>query len=134
MGTSSITSPLAQGEVFRNFKLSKRFDQDISAVMMAAKFTVKGQRIASARLAFGGMAATPKRAATTETALTGQTLEAAAQVVACLAKDFAPISDMRASASYRMEAAQGLLRRALLEVSGASSAETRITGLRQGAA
>ncbi len=125
---------LGQGEVFRSFKLSKRFDQDISAVMMAAKLTLKGQHITSARLAFGGMAATPKRAESTEAALAGQALESAAQAVACLANDFAPISDMRASAGYRLEAAQGLLRRALLEVSGAPSVETRITGLRQGAA
>ena len=53
---------LKANEAFRAYKISKRFDQDISAVMAAFKFTLDGRRIASARIAFGGMAATPKRA------------------------------------------------------------------------
>ena len=54
---------LKMGEVFRAYKISKRFDQDISAVMAAFKFTLDGRRVVSARIAFGGMAATPLRAA-----------------------------------------------------------------------
>ncbi|MCF6444137.1 xanthine dehydrogenase small subunit [Nereida sp. MMG025] len=85
------------------YKISKRFDQDISAVCGA--FDLEANRIA-----FGGMAGTPKRAPKTEEALArGETDRA----VAALAQDFAPLSDMRASAAYRLQAAQGLLRRAL---------------------
>src|SRR5690349_6950126 len=62
---------LASNERFRCYKISKRFDQDISAVMGAFKFTINGRRIESARVAFGGMAATPKRARQTEAALAG---------------------------------------------------------------
>jgi xanthine dehydrogenase small subunit len=61
-------------EAFRAYKISKRFDQDISAVMAAFRFTLEGRRIASARIAFGGMAATPKRAGATEAALAGASL------------------------------------------------------------
>jgi xanthine dehydrogenase small subunit len=128
---------LKQGEVFRSFKLSKRFDQDISAVMMALKLQLSGRRIVGASLACGGMAATPKRATATEAALAGQNLDDPSSwftALAALATDYAPISDMRASAVYRREAAQGLLRRALIEIAGAPSDATRIVGLRQGAA
>ena len=60
----AVTTPrLAANESFRAFKVSKRFDEDISAVMGAFRFTLAGRRVASARVAFGGMAATPKRAA-----------------------------------------------------------------------
>ncbi|MFN3938842.1 MAG: FAD binding domain-containing protein, partial [Gemmobacter sp.] len=105
-----------QPDRLRCWKLSKRFDQDISAVCGAFVVTLEGDRVAAARIAFGGMAGVPKRALATEAALTGQpwteaTVEAA---LPALAEDFAPISDMRASARYRMEAARGMLRRALL--------------------
>ena len=66
---------LKANEVFRAFKLTKRFDQDISAVMGAFKFTLEGRTITSARIAFGGMAATPKRAMKTEAALRGVSLD-----------------------------------------------------------
>ena len=70
-----------------------------------------------ARIAFGGMAATPKRAAQAEAALRGQAWSEAnmKQAMAALALDYAPLSDMRASSSYRMQAAQNLLRRFWLE-------------------
>lgn len=126
---------LKPGEAFRAFKVSKRFDQDISAVMSAFKLTLDGRRIASARIAFGGMAATPKRAAAAEAALAGALLDQPASwepAISALARDFAPISDMRASASYRMEVAQGLLRKALMEVSGTSA--TRVVGERKAVA
>ena len=76
--------------------------------------------IASARVAFGGMAATPKRAAAAEAALEGQpwgapAFEAAARA---LASDFTPLSDMRATSEYRMKVAQNLFRRFWLEQSG----------------
>ena len=95
------------------FKLSKRFDQDISAVCGAFSLGIEGGVVTDARIAFGGMAATPKRAASCEAALTirpwtEQTIETAA---AALAEDFQPIGDMRASAAYRLTAAQNLLRK-----------------------
>jgi xanthine dehydrogenase small subunit len=102
-----------EGQRFRTYKLSKRFDQDISAVCAAFALTFAGERIASARIAFGGMAATPRRAAAAEAALTGRdwTEDTLAAAIAALAQDYAPLSDMRASSGYRMLAAQNLLRR-----------------------
>ena len=110
----AVRVPLPRpGVRFRTYKLAKRFDQDISAVCAAFAFTFIGDTIASARIAFGGMAATPKRASTAEALLAGQpwnedSLRAA---MAALAQDYAPLSDMRASSGYRMQAAQNLLRR-----------------------
>ena len=105
----------------RCYKLSKRFDQDISAVCGCFWIEVAEGTVKTARLAFGGMAATPKRAARAEAALTGQpwshdTVRAA---MAALTQDFTPLSDMRASAAYRMEAAQNMLLRAWSEDLGA---------------
>jgi xanthine dehydrogenase small subunit len=111
----------AKDRIFRIAKLSKRFDQDISAVCMGLSVGVAGGRVTEARLAFGGMAATPKRAAAAEAALVGsawsrQAVEAAAEA---LAQDFTPIDDMRASARYRLEAARNLLRRAFIDAAEA---------------
>lgn len=105
----------------RCYKLSKRFDQDISAVCGCFNLSIDEGTVTSARIAFGGMAGTPLRAAQAEAALLGaqwdaQTIEAAA---AAMTQDFAPLSDMRASASYRMDAAQNMLRRYFAELSGA---------------
>jgi xanthine dehydrogenase small subunit len=104
----------------RCYKISKRFDQDISAVCGCFNVTVEGGRATSARIAFGGMAGVPKRAAKAEAALIGRdwtaaTIEAAAQA---MAGDFTPLSDMRASAAYRMQVAQNLLRRYFHDLSG----------------
>ena len=126
---------LKANEVFRAYKLSKRFDQDISAVMAAFRLTLDGRRIAAARIAFGGMAATPKRGAGAEAALLGASLDEPSSwqaAIAALAQDFQPISDMRATAAYRMEAARGLLRKALMEVAG--EARTRLLGTRKAVA
>ena len=124
-------------ESFRAYKISKRFDQDISAVMAAFKFTLEGRRIVSARMAFGGMAATPKRALLSEQALLGAALDEASSwsaAIAALASDYQPIADMRASAGYRMETAQALLKKALMEVAQGDSAATRVVGVRERAA
>ncbi|WP_036173112.1 xanthine dehydrogenase small subunit [Massilia sp. 9096] len=101
------------GVAFRTYKLAKRFDQDISAVCAAFALTFDGGIVKDARIAFGGMAATPKRAAQAEQALIGRAWdeEALKDAMAALAADYAPLSDMRASSSYRMQAAQNLLRR-----------------------
>jgi xanthine dehydrogenase small subunit len=125
---------LAPEERFRCYKVSRRFDQDISAVMGAFKLRLTGTRIDAARIAFGGMAATPKRAPAAEAALCGvDVADPAAVDAACerLAMDFAPISDHRASAGYRMTVAQALLRKALVEIAGTPSHVSRLTGWRE---
>ncbi|MFC0687342.1 xanthine dehydrogenase small subunit [Novosphingobium clariflavum] len=101
-------------------KLSRRFDSDISAVCGAIHLTVAGGRITAARVAFGGMAATPRRAGACEAALVGQpftvaTLDAAAEA---LRGDFTPLSDVRGSAAYRLDAAANLFRRLWLREQG----------------
>ena len=113
-----VVPPSPEGTQLRAWKISKRFDSDISTVLMAAALRLDADgRIAAARLVFGGMAAITKRAAQTETALRGRrwdeaTLQAA-QVA--LAQDFRPLSDLRASASYRLAVSANLLRRLWLE-------------------
>ena len=104
----------------RCYKLSKRFDQDITAVLGCFGIALDGETVADARLAYGGMAGVPKRAAAAEAALTGQpftraTVEAA---MAALERDFEPMTDMRASASYRMRAAKNLLLKDWMERTG----------------
>ncbi len=101
------------GVQFRTYKLAKRFDQDISAVCAAFAFRLDGDLVADARIAFGGMAATPQRAARTEALLNGRrwSEETLREAMAMLVQDYAPLSDMRASSAYRMKAAQNLLRR-----------------------
>ncbi|MES2161932.1 MAG: xanthine dehydrogenase small subunit [Pseudomonadota bacterium] len=111
---AAVRVPLLRAGVqFRTYKLAKRFDQDISAVCAAFAFKLDGDHIVEARIAFGGMAATPRRAARAEAALTGLSWSEANLRVAMdmLAQDFAPLSDMRASSTYRMQTAQNLLRR-----------------------
>ncbi|MFC5474984.1 xanthine dehydrogenase small subunit [Paraherbaspirillum soli] len=105
------------GQRFRTYKLAKRFDQDISAVCAAFSITLDGDSIREVRIAYGGMAATPKRAALTEAALRGQTWTEATldAAIALMTQDFQPLSDMRASSDYRMKTAQNLLRRFWLE-------------------
>jgi xanthine dehydrogenase small subunit len=123
-------------EHFRCYKLSKRIDQDISAVMGAFKVAVAGTRIAEARIAFGGMAATPKRARQAEAALPGADLGDPAtwqSALAALASDFTPINDQRASAGYRRDVAQALLRKALTEIAGNDTRRTRTVGHREAA-
>jgi len=125
---------LKSNERFRCYKISKRFDQDISASMGAFKFTLDGSRIETARIAFGGMAATPQRARQAEAALTGADLANDASwqpAITALGRDFTPITDQRASASYRGYVAGALLRKALVEVAGTSTRNTRVVGIRE---
>ena len=107
----------APGTIFHTYKLSKRFDQDISAVCAAIALRVEGGVARGVRIAYGGMAGTPKRAASAEAALEGLPWNEASVIDAmtALERDFTPLTDMRASAAYRMMAAKNLLRRALLD-------------------
>jgi xanthine dehydrogenase small subunit len=108
---------------FRAYKISKRFDQDISALCGAFALKIAAGRVEAARIAFGGTAATPKRALACEAALAGQawTLATVEKAALALEKDFAPLSDMRASAEYRMAAAKNLLKKVFLEWEGAQA-------------
>ena len=115
----AVTIP-ATAPALRCYKISKRFDQDISAVCGCFNVTVNGGIVTQARIAFGGMAGIPKRATHVETALTGQpwteaTLTAA---IPAFAADFSPMSDMRASAAYRLTIAQNLLTRYFHDLAG----------------
>jgi xanthine dehydrogenase small subunit len=102
---------------FRTYKLSKRFDSDISAVCAAFSFIADGNVIREPRIAFGGMAATSKRATHAEAVLRdAEWHEATAQAaMLALGNDYAPLSDMRATSNYRLEAAKNTLYRFWLE-------------------
>jgi xanthine dehydrogenase small subunit len=102
---------------FRAYKISKRYDCDISALFAGLAIELDGQVVSSARFAFGGMAAIVKRARGAEAAVTGQPwTEATVQAaIKALDSDFTPLSDLRASADYRRQVARGLLKRLWLE-------------------
>jgi xanthine dehydrogenase small subunit len=118
---TGIRIPLpGQHSRVQGYKVSKRFDQDISAVCGAFRVGLEDGNVADVRVAFGGMAAIPKRAARCEQVLGGQRWceDTVNKACAALADDFEPISDMRASAAYRRTVAGNLLRRFFIETSG----------------
>jgi xanthine dehydrogenase small subunit len=124
-----VVPKLAGDHAFRAYKISKRFDEDISAVLGAFRFELLGRKITAARIAFGGMAATPSRARGAEAASIGidlDDLSTAKAALAALEADFSPIDDMRASAAYRKTVSVNLLRKALIEIAGARE-PTRIS-------
>ena len=118
----SVTIPLLPaGEKFATYKISKRREEDISTLCGAFRiFVSDAGMVGMVRIAFGGMAATPKRARAVEAALAGRpwTMETIEAVLPVFAEDYQPISDMRASAEYRLLAAQNLLKRFFLETQG----------------
>jgi xanthine dehydrogenase small subunit len=123
----SVKVPLPRAQRWiAGYKVSKRFDQDISAIAVAFAVEVADGSVISARIAFGGMAAVAARALATERALIGAPWnEASIDVaVAKLTEDFKPLTDMRASSAYRLQAAGNLLRRFYFE-HGASTDPTR---------
>jgi xanthine dehydrogenase small subunit len=128
-----IRVPLPEpGLVFRGYKIAKRFDQDISAVCGAFALWIADGRIRRARVAFGGMAATPKRAIHCEAELTDHPWDEAtlAAAMTALDRDYAPITDMRATAGYRMQVARNLLKKLHLETArGLPRTMTRLTAL-----
>jgi xanthine dehydrogenase small subunit len=128
---SVFVPALTNDHRFACYKLSKRFDQDISAVMGAFRIRLSAGKVTEARIAFGGMAATPKRAAKAEAALAGRLFDTAAaeRAALALADDFQPITDMRASKTYRLKAAQNLLRRFQLENATGDRPGTRVLEL-----
>ncbi|GGH37913.1 xanthine dehydrogenase small subunit [Cribrihabitans marinus] len=112
----SVPRPTA-GAIHAAYKISKRRDEDISSVCAAFNVNVTDGRITEARIAFGGMAATPKRAANAEAALVGAAWSEAALIAAAdrLEDDFTPLTDWRASSEYRMQVSKNLFRRFWLE-------------------
>lgn len=117
----SLTIPRpAPGTLNAAYKITKRRDEDISAVAAGFHVAVENGTVTTARLAYGGMAATPKRAANAEAALVGRpwTLDTVARAEAAFAEDFTPLTDWRASADYRARVARNLLRRFYLESTG----------------
>jgi xanthine dehydrogenase small subunit len=130
-----LTVPrLPPATFFRAFKISKRFDEDITTVLGAFRIGVEGDRISSARIVFGGMAGTPKRATAVERQLAGAALHdvgtwrLAAERVA---DDFTPLTDVRASAEYRLGVARNIVIKALAEIAGGSSLATRVLERRE---
>ena len=123
-----IVPRAGDNQAFRAFKVSKRLDDDISAVCAAFNLVIEDGLVKEARIAFGGMAAIPKRAAACEAALQGAGWSSATIERACaaLAEDFTPLSDFRASKEYRQLTAQNLLRKFFLELN-APEVETRVT-------
>jgi xanthine dehydrogenase small subunit len=117
---------------FRCFKLSKRFDQDISAVCGAFCATLDGGTARDVRISFGGMAATPKRAPQAEAALEGApwTRAAVAAAMVALDGDYTPLADLRGTAAYRTAAARNLLLKFFVETSG-DTVQTRVLDYRE---
>ena len=107
---TGVTIPKAAPDL-RCYKISKRFDQDISAVCGCFDVTVMDGKVTAARIAFGGMAGTPQRASAVEAALVGHawTLDTVTTAAKQFENDYTPMSDMRASAAYRLEVAENLL-------------------------
>ncbi len=111
------------GEFLRAYKISKRFDDDISAVCLVIRLELEDGRVARIAIGAGGVAATPVRARQTESFLAGRpwTAETAQQAAQVLRAEFQPITDMRASAAYRSEVLGNLLQRFWLESQGAAA-------------
>jgi xanthine dehydrogenase small subunit len=115
-----IKVPRPQQEFLRAYKISKRYDDDISAVCLVVNMTVENNTVAKISIGAGGVAPTPARAVKTETFLLGQrwTQETASEAAKLLRAEFQPIGDMRASAAYRSEVLGNLMQRFWLESRG----------------
>lgn len=107
----------SQSNRFAVYKISKRIDDDISAVCLAISLELDDDVVTTIRLAFGGMAAVPKRAEKAEKVATGRQWneQTITEIQGALAQDFTPLSDARASAEYRLKVAQNLVQRFYLE-------------------
>jgi xanthine dehydrogenase small subunit len=117
-----IKVPLpTEGEFLRAYKISKRYDDDISAICLVVAMRIENGVVQHVGIGAGGVAATPARALQAEAALRGRpwTLAAAQQAAAALRAEFQPISDMRASSEYRAEVLGNLMQRFWLESQGA---------------
>ena len=120
-------------EFSRVYKVSKRFDDDISALCLAVALRLEGGQIVRASIGVGGVAATPVRASQTEALLTGQpwTEATVQQAMLVLRQEFSPISDLRASNAYRIQVLGNLLQRFWLESQGARAINLESAGLEE---
>jgi xanthine dehydrogenase small subunit len=109
------------GTQVESYKVSKRFDQDISAVCGAYRLLLDGDKVVEIKIAYGGMAAIPKRAVQCEQSLQGNTWSESslAQAMDALDQDFTPLSDMRSTAAYRQTICRNLLQRFYLDTTDA---------------
>ena len=116
---------LREEQLFRSYKISKRYDQDISSVIGAFRLTLVDGVITAARIAFGGMAAIPKRAVNCEAVLTGKAWseDTVRQAAVAIEDDFSPIDDHRASAAYRLRVAANLFVRLFRDIEGVDDVE-----------
>ena len=114
----SIRIPIFDKNIFKAYKISKRFDDDISSVCAAFNLIIENKKIKKIKIAYGGMAAIPKRATYCEKVLLNSTVtkDVIDKAKNALDKDFSPISDMRASGSYRKIIAKNLLEKCFLEI------------------
>ena len=112
--------PCVGATFLRAYKISKRFDDDISAVCLVVNLDIEGNQVRRASIGAGGVAATPARARQTEAALAGQAwcADTVLRAQAALQAEFNPISDMRASGAYRRSVLASLLQRFWLETQG----------------
>ena len=115
----SVRIPILNKNIFKAYKISKRFDDDISSVCAAFNLIIENKKIKKIKIAYGGMAAVPKRAIFCERVLLNSliTKDVIDKAKKALEKDFLPISDMRASGRYRKEIAKSLLEKCFLEIS-----------------
>ena len=124
---SSIKIPIYTKNIFKAYKISKRFDDDISSVCASFNFEIKNKKIKNVKIAFGGMSSIPKRAKYCEKTLenkefSNKILDKAKE---SLLKDFSPISDMRASKEYRIEIAKNLLTKVFAEIQNKNQIELK---------
>jgi len=115
----SVQIPINKENYFKAYKISKRFDDDISSVCASFNFLIKKNIILKANVAYGGMSEIPKRASTIEKALTNSTFSEDTFLKAqkLISEDFSPIDDMRASKNYRVDVAKNLIMKFFYEVS-----------------
>ena len=116
----SIRIPIPDNNIFKAYKISKRFDDDISSVCAAFNLKIEKQKIINVKIAYGGMSAIPKRATYCEKVLLNSSItkEVIEKAKNALEKDFVPVSDMRASRNYRNVVAKNLLEKCFLEING----------------
>ena len=114
----SIKIPINKDNIFKAYKISKRFDDDISSVCGSFSFLIKNNKITKAAIAYGGMSAIPKRASAIEKKLINSefTENSFSNAIDLINKDFSPLDDMRASSEYRLAVAKNLLLKAFYEI------------------
>ena len=114
----SVRIPIFNKNIFKAYKISKRFDDDISSVCAAFNLRIENKKIKEIKIAYGGMASIPKRATYCEKVLLNSSIteDIIDKAKNALEKDFHPISDMRASGKYRKIIAKNLLEKCFLEI------------------